>query len=658
MSEVEKVNILLVDDLPEKLLVLETVLSELGENIVFARSGPDALQQVLQRDFAVILMDVEMPGMDGLETAALIRQRRKSARTPIIFVTAYADDLRTSQGYSLGAVDYMLSPVVPEVLRSKVRVFVDLYRMTQEVRRHAEERVTLAREQAAREAAERSARAIRESEERFRLASEAVNGFIYELDPLSGQSILSPGVTDLLGFPAEEARLSEWWADRIHPEDWPRVQAARHDPTMEQRRFFRCQYRIRHRDGHVLHVWDQGLVVRDSDGQVTRIVGNVVDITEQKRAEQALADANRRKDEFLSMLAHELRNPLAPICNALEIMRLCPPNDPRAFETRNLIDRNVSRLTRLVDDLLDVSRITLGKIRLKEDSIQLGSIVHEAVEISLPLIESREHRLSLNPAKEPLFVRGDATRLTQVVANVLNNAAKYTDNGGQIWVTLAREGNEAVLRVRDTGVGIGPEMIDCLFDPFTQADRSLDRSEGGLGIGLTVVRRLVELHGGKVSVQSDGPGQGSEFIIRLPILAHASPESVSPAPAEAGPSPIPARRVLVVDDNVDAANSLALLIRLDGHDVRVSHGGSSALELVQLFRPEVVVLDIGLPGMDGYEVARLLRGKTDTARSLLIALTGYGQSEDFRRSREAGFDHHLVKPVDPEAVRQLLGSAF
>jgi PAS domain S-box-containing protein len=655
MPETDKVNILLVDDLPDKLLVLETVLADLHQNIVRARSGPEALQAVLKQDFAVILMDVEMPGMDGLETAALIRQRKKSSLTPIIFVTAYADDLRTTQGYSLGAVDYMLSPVVPEVLRSKVKVFTDLYRMTREVERHAEQKVALAREQAAREEAERSSRAIRESEERFRLASQAVSGFIYELDPATGETTVSPGITELLGFAPAEATRLEWWEGRVHPDDRARVGETLRTPSDSGR--YRCQYRVRHRDGQYVFVWDQGLLVCDDRGEVRKLVGNVVDVTEQKKAEQALAEANRRKDEFLSMLAHELRNPLAPIRNALEVMRWCPPDDPRVEQTRAMIDRNVARLSRLVDDLLDVSRITLGKIRLTLDQVRLGAVVQEAIEISMPLIEGRSQRLTVRIAPEPIHVRGDTTRLIQVTANLLNNASKYTDHGGEIWVELGRDGADAVLRVRDNGIGIDPAMIESVFDPFTQADNSLARSDGGLGIGLTVVKRIVELHGGRVGASSTGIGGGSEFTIRLPTVLVEAIDTPAPPKKDSVLANGPTRRVLVVDDNVDAANSLALLMRLDGHDVRVSHEGRSALEMHDRFHPDVVVLDIGLPEMDGYEVARRLRGKADSGDPLLIALTGYGQSADILRSRAAGFDHHLVKPVDPQTVRKLLGRA-
>jgi PAS domain S-box-containing protein len=522
MPDAERSSILIVDDLPEKLLVLETVLADLGQEIVTARSGPEALQQVLRKDFAVILMDVEMPGMDGIETAAMIRQRRKSAHTPIIFVTAFADDLRTTQGYSLGAVDYMLSPVVPEILRTKVKVFVDLHRMTLEVRRHAEERIALAREQAAREAAERSAAALRESEERFRLASEAVTGFIYEVDVRTGGFAVSPGMFDLLGFFPAEAESLDWWENRVVEEDIGALRTARQIALGPTSPTYRHQYRVRHRDGRLVYVWDQGVVVRNHSGVIVRFVGNVVDVTEQKRAEQALADANRRKDEFLSMLAHELRNPLAPIRNAVALLRLQDAQYASLRPVRELIDRNVGQLVRLVDDLLDVSRINHGKIRVEREPLDLRTVVAQAVEMSMPLIESRSHRLSVSVTDEPLRVSGDLTRLTQVVANLLNNAAKYTEDGGQIWIAMVREHDDAVVRIRDTGVGLTGDMLETVFEPFTQVERSLDRSEGGLGIGLTLARRLVEMHDGKLSARSDGSGRGSEFIVSLPVWKPAS----------------------------------------------------------------------------------------------------------------------------------------
>jgi PAS domain S-box-containing protein len=654
MTADDRINILVVDDLPDKLLVLETVLGELGENVVAARSGAEALQHVLKRDFAVILLDVNMPDMDGYETAALIRQRKRSAHTPIIFITAFADEVHKAHGYSLGAVDYILSPVSPDILRTKVKVFVDLARMSEEIKRHADQRIELAKEQAAREAAERMADALRASEERFRLASEAVNGFIYEVDVASGRLAISPGLSDLLGFSPREATDLAWWDERLHPEDRSHVQAARGECLSARPKRYRSEYRVRHRDGRYLHVWDQGLVVCDENGQAVRLVGNVVDITERKRAEEALAEANRRKDEFLAMLAHELRNPLAPIRNAVQILRIQGSTDPNLLWARDIIDRNVSQMVRLVDDLLDVSRITRGKIRLQMEPLDMAAVVEQAVEISRPLIDARRHRLSVSLKDEPIQVIGDGARLAQVAANLLNNAAKYTDEGGQIWLTLESEDRQAVLRVRDTGVGLPQEMREEVFGLFTQVDRSSDRAQGGLGIGLTLVRRLVEMHGGRVEAFSEGPGRGSEFVVWLPLLSEAPPSEPPQPHSRPQSSGRGQRKILAVDDNLDAANTLAMLLRILGHDVRTAHDGPSAIEAAQAWRPDIVLLDIGLPGMDGYEVARRLRALPDLRACILVAVTGYGQEEDRRRSANAGFDHHLVKPVDPQALTELL----
>jgi CheY-like chemotaxis protein len=326
-------------------------------------------------------------------------------------------------------------------------------------------------------------------------------------------------------------------------------------------------------------------------------------------------------------------------------------------EVRDMMDRQLQHLIRLVDDLLDLSRITRGKIRLQTEVMSLAHVLARAVETCRPLIEERHHRLSVAAPPGQLLVEGDAVRLAQVVGNLLNNAAKYTEDGGQIWLSAAREGDEAVVRVRDTGMGIPAEMLGSVFELFTQVDRSLDRSQGGLGIGLTLVRQLVEMHGGRVEAHSGGAGQGSEFVVRLPQLSpKALPEvqqSLSPGLTSRGPG----RRVLVVDDNRDAAESLALLLEVAGHQVRACHDGPAALERVEEFQPDVVLLDIGLPGMDGYEVARRLRALPGGRGVLLVALTGYGQDDDQRRAREAGFDHHLIKPADLEALAGLLAAA-
>jgi signal transduction histidine kinase len=375
----------------------------------------------------------------------------------------------------------------------------------------------------------------------------------------------------------------------------------------------------------------------------------------QRRAEQ-LAEADRRKDEFLAMLGHELRNPLAPIRNAVGVLRLLGLTDPQAQWARDVIERQVGHLARLVDDLLDVSRISRGRVTLRTAPVALAEVVGRAVESSRPLLDTRRHALAVELPAEPVRLEADPDRLAQVVTNLLNNAAKYTPEGGRVRLAAERRGDEVLLRVGDNGVGIAPEMLPRVFDLFAQAEQTSDRSAGGLGLGLTLVKSLVELHGGRVEAFSEGLGRGSEFVVRLPCSESAGEPATNGAARTSGPSR-PARRVLVVDDNADAADSLALLLRVDGHEVRVAYDGPAALQEAAAFRPEVVLLDIGLPRMDGYEVARRLRGQAELKEALLVAVTGYGQDEDRRRAEEAGFDAHLVKPTDPAVLHELLAAS-
>jgi len=372
----------------------------------------------------------------------------------------------------------------------------------------------------------------------------------------------------------------------------------------------------------------------------------------QRRAEE-LAEADRRKDEFLAMLGHELRNPLAPIRNALQVMRVLGLADSQLQWARDVIDRQVRQLARLVDDLLDVSRISRGKIPLKLAAVELTEIIERAVESSRPVLEARRHELAVVLPRDKVWLEADATRLAQVLANLLNNAGKYTEQGGQIRLMAERQGEEVVVRVSDNGMGIAPHMLPRVFDLFAQADHTLDRSEGGLGIGLTLVKCLVKLHGGSVEAISAGLGKGSEFVVRLPVPRAVTGHSVNGTPP-AAKAAAPGRRILVVDDNGDAVDSLALLLSLQGHEVRTARDGPAALEVAAVFRPEVVLLDIGLPQMDGYEVANRLRGQVGLKKVLLVAVTGYGQEEDRRRTAEAGFDAHLVKPADPAVLIRLL----
>jgi CheY-like chemotaxis protein/two-component sensor histidine kinase len=353
-------------------------------------------------------------------------------------------------------------------------------------------------------------------------------------------------------------------------------------------------------------------------------------------------------------LAHELRNPLAPIRNGLQLMHMAGDDPQIIKESLTLMERQVKHMVRLIDDLMDVSRITLGKLELRKERVELGSVIRNAVETSRPLIEESRHELAVTPSSMPIYVDADMTRLAQVFSNLLNNAAKYTEEGGEIALIVERKGNDAVVSVRDNGVGIPPEMLAHVFDPFTQVDRSLERSQGGLGIGLTLVKRLVEMHGGSIEARSGGQRMGSEFIVRLPIVWAVSSEAalgdshISPAKQSAR------RRILVVDDNRDSARTLARLLEIIGHEARTAHDGGEAVATAEAYHPEVILLDIGLPIMNGYEVARTIRRQPWGTDIVIVALTGWGQVEDRQRSKEVGIDHHLVKPVEPQVLQDFL----
>jgi signal transduction histidine kinase/CheY-like chemotaxis protein len=398
------------------------------------------------------------------------------------------------------------------------------------------------------------------------------------------------------------------------------------------------------------------LYARQAINFIIRVHAEEASRESERRAQEhaaELADLHRRKDEFLAMLSHELRNPLSPILNAAHILRLQKDENPLQQQARAVIERQVDQLSRLVNDLLEVSRVITGTIRLHPERLDIRGVVEHALESVGPLIDQRRHKLFVSLPTEPVWLEGDVARLEQVVVNLLNNAAKYTNEGGKIWVNLQPEGDDVALRVRDTGVGIAPELLPRVFDLFTQADRTPDRSQGGLGIGLSLTRRLVELHRGKIEAHSAGPGQGSEFIVRLPVLL---PSERGTDTAYTGTAKQAARgwRVLVVDDNVDAANMIAMVLQHYGHQTETVYSAQSALETAVEYRPDFVVLDIGLPGMDGYEVARRLRQIPELKDTRLIAATGYGQDADRQRSKEAGFDYHLVKPIDPEKLQTVL----
>lgn len=526
-ARIDRVNILLVDDQPSKLLTYETILGDLGDTLITANSASEALQHLLRSEIAVVLVDVCMPELDGYELAAMIRQHPRFQRTSIIFVSAVMlTDFDRLRGYEMGAVDYVPVPVVPEILRAKVAVFADLFRKTR--------------------------------------ALERLN-----------------------------AELEDRVAERT---------AALESTT------------------------------------------------------RALQEADKRKDEFLAMLAHELRNPLAPIRTAVQLLRLKELTPPQRASARDIIERQVEHLVSLIDDLLDVSRITRGVIALQCQPVLLAAIVARAVETARPTIDARQHQLAIEMPDELVTLDGDKTRLVQVLANILHNAAKFTEPGGHIHLCCRREGNTAVVTVTDNGVGVTAEALPTIFDLFTQAPAGAAHAHGGLGIGLALVRRLTEMHGGSVSAHSDGVGRGTAITVTLPVIVTHEPAT---RPAERVETPVPTgapRRILVADDNHDAATALSLQLRFAGHDVRTVYDGLEALSVGDAFHPDVVLLDVGMPRMNGYEAARQIRARPWGARTRLIALTGWGQPQDRAHSAAAGFDVHLVKPVAEHDLFQALSA--
>lgn len=408
------------------------------------------------------------------------------------------------------------------------------------------------------------------------------------------------------------------------------------------------------RDGKEWPIDDSAAPIRDEKGRIVGVVLVFRDVTERRCAELALQEANRRKDEFLAILSHELRNPLAPIRLAVGLLGKISPAVSELQELRDIIERQTSQLTRLLDDLLDISRIASGKINLRKDQVNLGLAVSSAVESIRPLVDAQGHELTVNVPADPIYVEGDLARLAQIFANLLNNAAKYTDKGGRISLTLDRQDGEAVVRVRDSGIGIPADQLSHVFEMFVQVDQSLERSRGGLGLGLSLVQRLIELHGGHVEARSEGLGRGSEFIVRLPALV-ASLSVVAEPQSDAGRAPGRNRcRILVADDNRDSVRLVEKVLCELGHEIRTAYDGLAGVEAAKLLHPDLVLLDIGMPKLNGYEAARRIRTEMPGERVLLVAMTGWGQEEDKRRAQEAGFDAHLTKPVDIEVIEKLL----
>lgn len=528
-------DFLVVDDSQTNLIAIEAALAPLGRKLVPAYSGVEALARLLEQDFALIILDVAMPGMDGFETAKLVRSRERNRATPIIFITGLLwESDAVLRGYELGAFDFLMKPVHPEVLRAKATVFVQLQERTIE-----------------------------------------------------------------LAAKAEELRQAQ---SRAHERE---LQAQR-------RRF-------------------------EAEGLESQM--------------QQLADADRRKDEFLAILAHELRNPLQPLQTAVEVLEH-DPDKPVPVRIRKIVQRQVQHITRLVDDLLDVSRFTTGKLELRRELIDLEAVVDEAVAACRSAIDARKHHLEVTGFDAPALVHGDPVRLVQCVCNLVNNATKYTEPGGMLFIDWGAQRKEGFIRVTDNGRGIPTDLLPKVFDMFVQ-ERVTPDGAGGLGLGLGLVKRLVELHGGTVLATSEGRGTGATFEIRLPLIDKETLERISPMRSKTGPHDRPLRAV-VCDDAPDLRDLVADLLRLRGHEVSVVGDGPAAIELIVAEQPDVALIDIGLPDMDGYEVARVIRRQSTTHQPRLIAMTGYGQASDRAAAFAAGFDAHIVKPASADKILRAL----
>jgi PAS domain S-box-containing protein len=522
-------------------------------------------------------------------------------------------------------------------------------------------RRTLRRTQHARRLAEEESARRADAEARYRLAADAVNGVIYEYDFRTRRVQRTRGLYEVLGWlPDDVPPAPDWWDQQVHPEDREARKQRFHEGAAAGQRHFVLRYRMRHKDGRWLHVEDRAVLVHDEQGEMWKLHGCTVDVTDRHAAEQELRRLNeelraadRRKDEFVATLAHELRNPLAPIRNAVRILQAKGPHEPELEWSRAVIDRQVSHMSRLLEDLLDVSRITQGKLELRREFVPLADVIDAAVETSRPAIDAGEHTLDLVLPPQPVQVEADPVRLAQVFANLLTNAAKYTERGGRITFAVWCEAAQVHVSVRDTGIGIAPEMIGRLFQMFSQATPAKQRAQGGLGIGLSLVKGLVELHGGTVDARSDGPGRGSEFVVHLPL---AGEQGMAPVGGPGGAMVRLARRVLVVDDNHDSADTLATLLQVMGCEVAVAYDGEEALAAGRAFKPDAVLLDLGMPRLNGFEACECMRREPWGQAICIVALTGWGQEEDRRRTQEAGFNAHLVKPADPGKLTELLAS--
>lgn len=683
-----KVNILLVDDKLENLLALEAILEKLGENLVRATSGEEALRCLLHQDFAVILLDVQMPGMDGFETATLIRNRGRSRHTPIIFLTAFStSDQMLFKGYALGAVDYLLKPLDPNILTSKVIVFVELFKKTEAVKQQAAQLVAVNTE-------------LRQSEERFRSLSTCSPVGIFEIDTEGGCKYTNPRYQAICGLKAAES-LEKRWLESVHPEDKERAVAS-WSAYIREGRDYSEEFRFQTAHGSDRWVQVRSSPMLSGQGELVGYVGTLEDITERKQAEEVRAQvireqtarqeaeaANRMKDEFLAVLSHELRTPLTSMLGWSKILRAKKLDEKATSRALEAIERNATSQMQLIEDILDVSRIIRGQLRLNVSAVNLLSVMEAALEAVRPLAEPKDIKLNTVLDTSIGSVYGDPARLQQIVWNLLTNAIKFTPKGGRVEVRLSKylgfsisdlelgsdgenldsldtdkssnlqskiqnsKSQYAQIQVVDTGIGISSEFLPKVFERFRQADSTTTRSHNGLGLGLAIVRHLVELHKGTIFAQSLGAGQGATFTVRLPLLQdnrgnRASREATGEISSVAS-TPLAGLRVLVVDDETDTRNFLSFMFEEYGAFATAVASVDEALAVLEQAKPDILISDIGMSEQDGYTLIRKLRSLEPEkgGRIPAIALTAYTREEDRLKALSAGFQQHLSKPIDP-----------
>jgi signal transduction histidine kinase len=664
------VVILIVDDLAAQRLALASALAELGEDVITVGSGMDALRLLLDQDVAVILLDVNMPDMDGFETAALIRQRPRNRHTPIIFLTGDSDEMLLPRAYALGAVDFILNPFVPDILRAKVSVFVELAKLHARVRREAEQRIALSQAQAARALAEEESRRLRflaevgailvgGSLDGPTMARDLLELFVPRVADLAAVTLLDwGGQVSWRGVDAAGALSNAAPPDGVLPAVDAAIQRAMAEgqPVMlgvgpASLRGVVVPLVARGRTAGALAAAMTGSTrdYADLDRELMRIVANRAALAfDNSRLYREIRERDRQKDEFLAMLSHELRNPLGAITAASHLLEAVPLPDGRAVRARGVLLRQSSHLAHIVDDLLDVAQVSAGRVTLDRAAVDLRDLVEQVIDVQR--LSGRLDAHQLTTRLDPVLVEVDAVRMTQVVTNILGNAVKYTDSGGRIDVDLRADETQAILCIRDTGIGMSADMIQRLFQPFSQEYQPLDRARGGLGLGLSLVRRLAELHGGAVEAHSEGLGRGSAFTVRLPRLTGA----VHPrgeARELTGATPL---RILIVEDNADAREMLRTLLELAGHEVHEAGDGLEGLRLAREILPQIALIDLGLPRLDGLEMASRLRAAPEGQHMVLVALTGYGQPRDRQETHDAGFDFHLVKPVGSDMLGDML----